>query len=102
MACGYAPYDVIVWNTEDASVKWLFDGHTNWVVSLNFSDDMKYLASGAGDSSARVYDLQNGTEIGRVRFEGSSTYVNSVDISADGKYLLASIGKFVGIYKMPE
>jgi WD40 repeat protein len=102
MAGGYAPYHVIVWNTEDGTVKWLFEGHTNWVVSLDFSDDMKYLASGAGDSSARVYNLQTGKEVGRVRFSGSSTYVDSVDISADGKYLLASVSKFVGIYEMPK
>jgi WD40 repeat protein len=102
MAVGYAPYHVIVWNTDDGSVKWLFEGHTNWVVSLDFSDDMKYLASGAGDSSARVYNLQTGKEIGRVRFPGPSTYVDAVDISADGKYLLASVDKFVGIYDMPK
>ena len=102
MAVGYAPSDVIVWDTDDGSVKWLFEGHTNWVVSLDFSDDMKYLASGAGDSTARVYDLQTGEEIGRVRFKGSSTYVDSVDISTDGKYLLAAVNKFVGIYEMPK
>jgi WD40 repeat protein len=102
MVCGYAPYHVIVWNTDDGSVKWLFEGHTNWVVSLDISDDMKYLASGAGDSSARVYNLQTGKEIGRVRFPGSSTYVDAVDISTDEKYLLASVDDFVGIYEMPQ
>ena len=102
IACGYAPYHVIVWNTEDGSVKWLFEGHTNWVVSLDFSDDMKYLASGAGDSTARVYDLLAGKEIGRVRFSGCSAYVDSVDISSDGQYLLAAVDKFVGIYEMPK
>jgi len=102
MATGYAPYHVIVWNTDDASVKWLFDGHSNWVVSLDFSDDGRYLASGAGDSTARVYDLQNGKEIGMVRFPGSSTYVDSVDISSDGSLLLAAVDGFVGIYEMPQ
>ncbi len=102
MANGYAPYHVIVWNTDDGSVKWLFEGHSNWTVSLDFSDDMKYLASGAGDSSARVYNLQTGKEIGRVRFPGSSTYVETVDISADGKYLLAAVSKIIGVYQMPQ
>jgi WD40 repeat protein len=102
MACGYAPYHVIVWNTDDGSVKWLFEGHTNWVTSLDFSDDMKYLASGAGDSTARVYNLQTGKEAGRVRFPGSSTYVNAVDISADGKYLLAVTDTLASVYEMPK
>jgi hypothetical protein len=49
-----------------------------------------------------VYDLQTGKEIGRVRFPGSSAYVDAVDISADGKYLLASVDEFVGIYEIPQ
>jgi WD40 repeat protein len=102
VAAGYAPSDVIVWNGIDGTIKWLFEGHTNWVVSLAFSKDQRYLASGAGDSSARVYDLQTGKEIGRVGFPGPSTYVNSVDISSDGSWLLAAIDGYVGVYKMPK
>jgi len=102
MATGYAPYHVIAWNTEDGSVKWLFDGHSNWVVSLDFSDNGRYLASGAGDSTARLYDLEDGEEIGIVRFSGSSTYVESVDISSDDSLLLAAVNGFVGIYEMPQ
>jgi WD40 repeat protein len=102
MATGYAPYHVIAWNTEDGSVKWLFEGHSNWVVSLDFSDNGRYLASGAGDSTARVYDLEDGQEIGLVRFPGISTYVKSVDISSDGSLLLTAIDGFVGIYEMPQ
>jgi len=101
-AVGYAPDDVIVWNNKEGIVKWLFDGHSNWVVSLDFSKDGKYLASGAGDSTARIYNLQTGEEVGRVRFPGSSTYVKSVAISSDGRLLLAAVDSFVGIYKMPE
>lgn len=72
------------------------------MVSLDFSDDGRYLASGAGDSTARVYDLQNGKEIGMVRFPGSSTYVDAVDISSDGSLLLAAVDGFVGIYEIPQ
>ncbi len=102
IAVGYAPYHVIVWNTEDGSVKWLFEQHTNWVVSLDFNDDMRYLASGAGDSTARVYCLLSGQGVGYVRFQGSSTYIYSVDISSDNKYLLAATKGLVGIYQMPN
>lgn len=38
------PYHVIVWNSDDGTVKYLFEGHTNWVVILDFSDDMKYIS----------------------------------------------------------
>ena len=90
----------MIWDGETGIVENLFEETDNWVVSLAFSRDGKLLASGAGDSSARVYDVVEGKEIGRVRFDGPSTYVYSVDISADGRLLLASLGRFVGIYKM--
>lgn len=102
VAVGYATSEVIVWNGIDATIRWLFEGHTNWVVSLAFSEDQRYLASGAGDSSARVYDLQTGKEVGNIYFPGPSTYVHSVDISSDGLLLLAAIEGYVGIYKMPR
>ena len=102
VAVGYAPYHVIVWDGKDGAVKSLLEGHSNWVVSLDFSDDNRFLASGAGDSTARVYSLEDGKEVGRVRFVGSSTYIESVDISADGKLLLAAVNNYVGIYKMPQ
>jgi WD40 repeat protein len=91
-----------VWNGAEGTIKWLFDGHTNGVTALAFSKDSKCLASGAGDSSARVYGLSAGKEVGRVRFPGPSTYVNSVDICADGSLLLAAIDGYAGIYKMPK
>lgn len=58
-------------------------------LDLAFSNDGRHLISGAGDSTARVWDVQAGTETGRIRFAGGSTYVYSVDFSFDGGRVIA-------------
>ena len=88
-AVGYAPADVILWDATKQDVLQILKGHTNWVVSLAFSRDGRFLISGAGDSTARVWDLLTGGEIGRVRFPGTSTYVKSVGCSPDGDTVFA-------------
>lgn len=94
VAAGYAPWDVILWNADDESLLKILEGHSNWVVSLAFSSDTKLLISGAGDSTARIWSIESGAEIGRIRFPGSSTYIHSVGFSPDGNkvYALAEDG----------
>jgi WD40 repeat protein len=89
LAVGYAPHDIILWDARTGEWQNLLEGHSNWVVSLAFSADGKRLISGAGDSSARVWDVESGTEIGRLRFEGASTYVDSVGFSPKGDLAFA-------------
>lgn len=89
VAVGYAPYDIILWNSENEALLKILTGHNNWVVSLAFSPDGRYLISGSGDSSARVWSVESGEEIGRIRFPGRSTYVKSVGFSPDGKKIYA-------------
>ncbi|HQI34162.1 MAG TPA: hypothetical protein PLK87_15900 [Verrucomicrobiota bacterium] len=91
VAVGYAPWDVILWDTNSGAKRKLLDGHSNWVVSLAFSADGKQLISGAGDSTARIWDVESGKEIGRIRFPGESTYVQSVGLSPDGEIAFALV-----------
>ena len=81
---------IYVWNVNQRAILRHLEGHQNWVVALAFSPDGKRLVSGSGDSTARVWDVKNGTEVGRLRFPGSSTYVHSVGFSCDGKRVLAA------------
>ncbi|MCX6376157.1 MAG: hypothetical protein NTU88_09045 [Armatimonadetes bacterium] len=90
VAVGYAPWDVILWDARRESVLSILKGHENWVVSLAFSPDGKMLVSGAGDSTARVWSIPAGKEIGRIQFPGPSTYVHSVGFSHDGNLVLAA------------
>jgi hypothetical protein len=90
VAVGYAPNSLSLWNGAQQKELRLVKAHHNWVTSLAFSPDSKRLISGGGDSTARIWEVQTGKEIGRVRFEGESTYVNSVGFSPDGKLILAA------------
>jgi WD40 repeat protein len=87
IAIGYAPYHIGLWNAETGTMTRLLEGHTNWVVSLCFTKDGKRLISSAGDLSASVWNIQTGEEIGRFRFSEGYTYLYSVSVSSDGKYI---------------
>ncbi len=100
VAVGYAPDGVSLWDAETGKELGKLEGHSNWVVSLAFSPDGRFLVSGSGDSTARIWSVESGEEIGRIRFPGSSTYVNSVGFSPDGKKVYALAEK--GMLKIAE
>jgi WD40 repeat protein len=81
---------VFLWDVKKKEMIRHLKGHDNWVVALAFSADSQRLISGAGDSTARVWEVATGKEVGRLRFPGSSTYVHSVGFSCDGKRVLAA------------
>ena len=89
LAVGYPPHDIILWNAQTGARQKLLKGHSNWVVSLAFSADGKRLISGAGDSTARVCDVESGEEMGRIRFPGESSYVEGVGLSPKGDLAFA-------------
>lgn len=97
LAVGYAPRDIILWDARTGEQSRLLKGHGNWVVSLAFSADGRRLISGAGDSTARVWDIPSGKEIGRLRFQGESTYTQAVGLSPKGDvaFALTAPGRLV-------
>jgi energy-coupling factor transporter ATP-binding protein EcfA2 len=58
--------------------------HDLYVISVAFSPDGKYAASGSGDKTARVWEAVSGKEITRITHEEA---INSVKFSPDGKYI---------------
>jgi len=60
-------------------------GHSNLVWSVNYSPDGKYLASGSGDNSIKIWEPTTGNCIRTLT--GHSSWVSSVNYSPDGKYL---------------
>lgn len=91
LAEGYAPYDIILWSAQTGARQKLLKGHSNWVVSFAFCADGKRLISGAGDSAARVWDVESGKETGRLRFQGESSYVEGVGLSPKGDIVFAVV-----------
>jgi len=62
-------------------------GHTGGVLSVVFSPDGKYIISGSGDNTIKLWDVASGREIRT--FSGHKGSVYSVAISPDGKYILS-------------
>lgn len=62
-------------------------GHSDRVLSVDFSPDGKLLASGSADGEIKLWDIGNQTEMRSLR--GHSGLINSLDFSPSGK-LLAS------------
>jgi WD40 repeat protein len=78
-----------------------FEGHTTYdmpsetgepirltgVISVAFSPDGKYIASGAHDRTVKVWDAENGKL--STSFEGHGHFVTSVSYSPDGKFIVS-------------
>jgi WD40 repeat protein len=62
-----------------------FLGHSNEVKSVAFSPDGKYLASGSGDNTVKLWCVESQKEV--TTLQGHISYVQSVAFSSDGKYL---------------
>lgn len=63
-------------------------GHSEAIVSVSFSPDGKALASGSGDTTLRLWDLQ--TETPQYTCTGHTSWVLCVEWSPDGKKVASS------------
>ena len=62
-------------------------GIADWVWSVAFSPDGRYVLSGSSDKTLRLWEVATGKELRR--FEGHSGRVCSVAFSPDGRYVLS-------------
>nr|WVH32653.1 WD domain protein [Trichoderma asperellum] len=65
-------------------------GHSRSVRSVAFSADGRYLASGSGDHTIKIWDATTGKE--QQILKGHRSWVQSVAFSADGRYLASGSG----------
>jgi len=62
-----------------------FSGHKDWVQSVSFSPDGRWLVSGSNDKSIKVWDLKKSALVGTLYGHGYA--INSVAVSPDGKWI---------------
>jgi WD40 repeat protein/TolB-like protein len=65
------------------------EGHLESVVSISFSPDGRFLATGSYDHSVRLWDIKKLEEIATIPLKGRAY---SVDFSPDGRWLTAGTG----------
>ena len=63
-------------------------GHTHWVYAVAFSPDGQTLASGSGDSSVKLWDINSGKCI--YTLQGHINWVHSVAFGSNGQTLVSS------------
>ncbi|MFM6900082.1 MAG: WD40 repeat domain-containing protein, partial [Microcystis panniformis] len=73
-------------------------GHSDWVKSVAYSPDGRYLASGSGDKTIKIWEVATGKEL-RTLTSG----VESVVYSPDGRYLASGSGdKTIKIWRVGQ
>ena len=66
---GLTDKTVNLWDLSTSQLKVELKGHSGKVRSLAFSPNGKYLASGGGDSTARIWDAASGKEIAQIKLK---------------------------------
>ena len=81
--------DIRVWDIKTGQIiAGPFQGHSDWVNSVAYSPDGKYITSCSDDTTIRMWDIETGETIAGP-FPAHSERVNSVAYSQDGKYLVS-------------
>ena len=85
-----------MWDIQTRSIKHTFSGHEQDIYSLDFARNGKHIASGSGDRTVRVWDIESGREVLSLNIEDG---VTTVAISPGGEYVAAgSLDKSVRVW----
>lgn len=85
-----------VWDIQNRTIRTTFAGHEQDIYSLDFASNGRYIASGSGDHTVRVWDIQDNREVLNLVIEDG---VTTVAISPGGEYVAAgSLDKSVRVW----
>lgn len=81
----------------------MLPGHEQDIYSLDFSKDGRLIASGSGDRSARIWDVESGKVIHILKIEDTPPQreggITSIVFSPDGRYVAAgSLDRIVRVW----
>ncbi|TFK66196.1 WD40 repeat-like protein [Pluteus cervinus] len=66
----------------------ILKGHTQWIRSVAYSSDNRYVVSGSNDKTVRIWDVETGQQKG-TELTGHTHYVTSVAFSSDSRYVVS-------------
>eukprot|EP01035_Chromulina_nebulosa_P027506 gene27506-36191_t len=72
----------------DPSLERTFRGHKDYITSVNFSPNLKYLASGGGDNCIMLWNFK--PQLRAFRFIGHKGVVTDLQFSPEGDILASS------------
>jgi general transcriptional corepressor TUP1 len=85
-----------VWDIQSRTIRNSFSGHEQDIYSLDFARDGKTIASGSGDRTVRLWDIETSSNILTLTIEDG---VTTVAISPDTRYVAAgSLDKSVRVW----
>lgn len=85
-----------VWDIPSRTIKHTFSGHEQDIYSLDYSRTGRHIASGSGDRTVRLWDVEAGHNVSIFSIEDG---VTTVAISPDGRYVAAgSLDKSVRVW----
>ena len=61
----------------------LLFGHANWIGAMDVSPDGRFVATGSGDDTLRIWDMESGTQLHALTAPGTGA-IHAVAFSPDG------------------